>query len=114
MREAGLPVVGDRKQSIYGFRGADVGGFAELAVGLAGAPAREALGIPVGVTWEPKEPLADFHALRHNRRSVPSILAFANAFSARRSQVGDPPPELFEIEYVPGTEDLLVPPERAQ
>ncbi len=113
MRPGGLLVVGDRKQSIYGFRGADVGIFAELAVGLAGAPAREALGIPAGVTWEPKEPLADFHALRHNRRSVPSILAFANAFSARRFQVGDPPPELFEIEYVPSTEDLLVPPERA-
>ncbi len=113
MRGQGLLVVGDRKQSIYGFRGADVGIFAELAVGLAGAPAREALGIPAGVTWEPKEPLADFHALRHNRRSVPSILAFANAFSARRFQVGEPPPELFEIEYVPETEDLLVPPERA-
>lgn len=113
MRGTGLLVVGDRKQSIYGFRGADVGIFAELAVGLAGAPAREALGIPVGVTWEPKEPIADFHALRHNRRSVPAILAFANAFSARRFQVGDPPPELFEIEYVSSTEDLLVPPERA-
>ncbi len=110
MRPRGLLVVGDRKQSIYGFRGADVGVFAELAVGLAGAPAREALGIPVGVTWEPKEPMADFHALRHNRRSVSSILAFANAFSARRFQPGEPPPELFEIEYVSETEDLLVPP----
>ncbi len=112
LRARGLLVVGDRKQSIYGFRGADVGVFAELAVGLAGTPAREALGIPAGVTWEPDEPIADFHALRHNRRSVASILAFANAFSARRFQPGEPPPELFEIEYVPGTEDLLVPPER--
>jgi ATP-dependent helicase/nuclease subunit A len=110
MKPRGLLVVGDRKQSIYGFRGADVGVFAELAVGLAGAPAREALGIPAGVTWEPQTPIADFHALRHNRRSVPGILAFANAFSARRFQVGEPPPELFEIDYVPGTEDLLAPP----
>ncbi|MEA2750611.1 MAG: hypothetical protein QOI41_4754 [Myxococcales bacterium] len=113
VRENGLLVVGDRKQSIYGFRGADVGVFAELAVGLAGTPAREALGIPAGVTWEPREPLADFCALRHNRRSVPEVLTFANAFSARRFRPGDPPPQLFEIEYVPGTEDLLVPPERA-
>ena len=113
VRSAGLLVVGDRKQSIYGFRGADVGVFAEVAVGLAGAPAREALGILPGVTWEPREPLADFCALRHNRRSVPGILSFANAFSARRFSAGDPPPELFEIEYVPSTEDLLVPPELA-
>ncbi len=112
MRASGLLVVGDRKQSIYGFRGADVGVFAELAVGLAGQPAREALGIPEGVTWEPEHPLADFRALRHNRRSVAPVLAFANAFSARRFRPGDPPPELFEIEYVRETEDLLVPPER--
>ncbi len=111
MRDRGLLVVGDRKQSIYGFRGADVGVFAELAVGLAGAAARDALGIPAGVTWEPRQPIADFHALRHNRRSVSAILSFANAFSARRFRAADVPAELYEIEYVPSTEDLLVAPE---
>ncbi len=114
MRRTGLLVVGDRKQSIYAFRGADVGVFAELAVGLAGATAREALGIPPGVTWEPAEPSADFHALRHNRRSVPAIVTFANAFSARRFRPAEPPPELFEIAYVPATEDLIAPPDRVE
>src|SRR6185295_14066429 len=57
----------------------------------------------------PKEPLADFAALRVNRRSVPSILSFANAFSARRFVPAEPPPALYEIDYVPATEDLLPP-----
>jgi ATP-dependent helicase/nuclease subunit A len=108
-RRHGLFVVGDRKQSIYGFRGADVSVFAELCVGLAGAPAREALGIVAGAAWEPDPPLADFVSLRHNRRGNGALLAFANAFSRERFKVREPPAELFEIEYRGETEDLRVP-----
>jgi len=112
VRRHGLLVVGDRKQSIYAFRGADVSVFAEVCVGLAGAHARVSLGIEAGRTWEPEEPIADFVPLRHNRRGQPELLAFANEFSARRFRPGDPP-ELYEIAYVPPTEDLRSPPERA-
>ena len=111
VRGEGLLVVGDRKQSIYAFRGADVSVFAEVCVGLAGAPARRALGIEAGRTWEPEQPRADFVPLRHNRRGEPELLAFANELSVQRFRPGEPA-ELYEIAYVPQTEDLLPPPER--
>jgi ATP-dependent helicase/nuclease subunit A len=107
VRRRGLLVVGDRKQSIYGFRGADVGAFAELCVGLAGRPAREALRIAAGSVWEPEHPNADFVALRRNRRSAPEILSFVNAYSAMRLVPSAEPKEPYEVEYAPEVEDLL-------
>ncbi len=106
VRGQGLLVVGDRKQSIYAFRGADVGSFAELCVGLAGRPARQALRVPPGRVWEPEEPIADFIALRENRRSAPEILSFVNAYSKLRLVATHEPAELYEIEYAPLLEDL--------
>ncbi|MBK6461169.1 MAG: UvrD-helicase domain-containing protein [Myxococcales bacterium] len=109
VRPTGLFVVGDRKQSIYGFRGADVSVFAELCVGLAGEPAREKLRVDEGAVYTPAEPRADFFPLRTNRRSSPELLSFINAFSARVFEDAVDKRELFELEYSPDIEDLLAP-----
>jgi len=104
-----LLVVVDRKQSIYGFRGADVGSFAELCIGLAGGAAREALRVEAGQIWEPEEPSGDFVALHHNRRSRPEILDFVNAYSRARLVPLSEPAELYEVDYAPAIEDLSPP-----
>jgi ATP-dependent helicase/nuclease subunit A len=80
VRPRGLLVVGDRKQSIYAFRGADVGVFMTTCVELAGEPARRALDLPEELPL-PARTTADFFALRENRRSSDAIIEFVNAFS---------------------------------
>ena len=56
VRGSGLLVVGDRKQSIYSFRGADVAVFTETCVELAGEAARAALAVPEGACAVPASP----------------------------------------------------------
>ena len=105
LRPKGLLVVGDRKQSIYAFRGADVGVFVATCVELAGDRARVALGIPDGVVPTPMRATADFFVLRENHRANAALIDFANTFS--RECLTPESDELFEARYVEDTESLL-------
>ncbi|MBP9113341.1 MAG: UvrD-helicase domain-containing protein [Polyangiaceae bacterium] len=89
LRSSGLLLVGDRKQSIYGFRGADVRGFGDFCRELttAASPARK-------------------FALKVNRRSTPALLRWFNAFSARMMRAEESP---FDIAYEKASEDLESP-----
>ena len=91
----GLVVVGDRKQSIYGFRGADVSVFSEFAAELAGQAAASALEL-TGVSVS-SEPAADFHSLKHNYRSLPAIIEAVNAVAQRDFE--QRPEHPYEIRY---------------
>jgi ATP-dependent exoDNAse (exonuclease V) beta subunit len=88
LEPAFLCAVGDRKQSIYEFRGADVSVFSVLAKKI------EAEGGTRGF-------------LQHNRRSVPGLLSFFNrAFAGVLVAANAHAPRPFEVVYVPEEDDL--------
>ena len=101
----GLIVVGDRKQSIYAFRGAEVSVFAQLAAELAGAPAAEQLELK-GVLSS-AAPVADFHTLTANYRSQRAILEAVNVIAEH--DFCEHPARAFEIRYT-AAEALVLPP----
>ncbi|MEI9939846.1 MAG: UvrD-helicase domain-containing protein [Pseudomonadota bacterium] len=100
----GLVVVGDRKQSIYAFRGAEVSVFAQLAAELAGAPAAQQLELR-GVLPS-SAPVAEFHTLTANYRSQRAIIDAVNAIAS--ADFCERPERAFEIRYTPA-EALLLP-----
>ncbi len=104
---SGLVVVGDRKQSIYGFRGADVSVFAELAAELAGESAVSAL--ELGGVRGTATPVADFKSLKHNYRSGPAILEAVNLIARRDFAVR--PERPYEVRYADA--EALSPPAQA-
>lgn len=78
-----LFIVGDEKQSIYRFRGADVAGFSRIRDRLTALPIRE---LP----------------LLGNRRSSPNIVAFVNGIGAALMHSGEQPPPPYWVEWSSG------------
>jgi ATP-dependent exoDNAse (exonuclease V) beta subunit len=87
LEPAFLCAVGDRKQSIYEFRGADVSVFEVLAKKIVAEGG-----------------VRDF--LQHNRRSVPPLLSFFNQAFAGVLVSGEGGPRPYEVVYAPEADDL--------
>jgi ATP-dependent helicase/nuclease subunit A len=77
-----LFIVGDEKQSIYRFRGADVAGFGRMKDRIRASPLGE---LP----------------LLGNRRSSPNIVAFVNGIGAALMHSEQQPPPLYWVEWSP-------------
>ena len=109
LSERGLIIVGDRKQSIYGFRGADVAVFTELAAALAGQAATQALHLQG--SWASSTPIAEFHTQQISRRSGSRIVEAVNTIA--KADFESEPSESFEIAYS-DAEHLLADPARGE
>lgn len=88
LEPAFLCAVGDRKQSIYEFRGADVSVFEILAKKIETEGGRRGY-------------------LQHNRRSVPPLLEFFNHAFAGVLVAGEGGARPYEVVYEPKGDDLL-------
>ena len=89
-------VVGDRKQSIYGFQGADLRAY-------------EAMRDAFAAMLPPGGPVLRDHALRHSFRSAPAILRLVDATFAGSGGVGEAPRHVAFHPDMPGRVDLWPP-----
>ena len=107
LRPRGLFLVGDRKQSIYGFRGADVAVFQQMAVELAGDEARTSLGLPASAAPATSERAGGrLITLDENRRSVAEVLRFVNRVAAVDMQGHEGLAPVQQVVFQPHAEDL--------
>lgn len=104
----GLFIVGDRKQSIYGFRGADVAVYNRVCGDLCGPAARSELDLPAELCADVE--VADLVALRDSYRSAPSIVGFVNAFSERDFAAASSPDSDVHVAYGPAESLVAIKP----
>jgi ATP-dependent helicase/nuclease subunit A len=118
LRKAGLLIVGDRKQSIYGFRGADIAVFQNVCASLCGSDAIHRLAISPDLLSSPPNTdtpsLAKLVTLSINRRSKARLLEAFNIIANEDLRFNDMEPgmaALPKLEQLTFCDDeKLVPP----